>query len=97
MIFGAKNSASFYMLLGELRAHYSHHLPQADQALLTELAQQVDVGRDPPYSIRAKFAQAVTDSRHSGIQNAHGVNPERRVSSFVVRCSHTTFPPPPLP
>ena len=82
-IFGAKNSPSFYMLSGELRAHYAMHLPLADDQPLTALATRVKLLPPPTAREVRDFAQATPDTTHSGIAGAGTSNPERRLNSFV--------------
>jgi hypothetical protein len=83
MIFGAKNSPSYYMLKGELRAHYAQHVPNADSIPLADLVAATQLSPEPTDADIALFAQASPDSQHKGIQNPDGPNPERRLPSFV--------------
>ena len=83
IIFGARNSPSLYMLKGELRAHYAHHVPKADSLPLTQLVTSIELGPEPSSQEIAEFSQAMADSQHQGIINPEGPNPERRLASFV--------------
>jgi hypothetical protein len=82
-IFGSKSSPSTYMVHGELRSHYAQHLPNAHLAPLTDLARRVDIGVDPPLSLRMLFSQATACALNTGLLHSSGPNPDRRQASFV--------------
>ena len=58
-IFGAKNSPSNYMLLGELRAFYAQHMPDSHCKSKTDLTARVTLEPEPPLEERKAFAKAV--------------------------------------
>ena len=82
-IFGSKSSPSTYMVNGEIRSHYTQHMPDAPNAPMTDLALRVDIGEDPPWEVRQQFAQATPGALNVGLLNSAGPNPDRRQSSFV--------------
>jgi len=82
-IFGARNSPSFYMEAGETRSHLAGVWPDATSLMIQDLAEQVIMPAKPTPEETASFAQAVSDSQHTGINQPQSANPERRLPSFV--------------
>jgi len=82
-IFGAHNSPSFYMEVGEAHAHLAMHMPNAAAIPLENLATKIVLPPRPSPATAVTFAQAVADSQHSGIARPHGNDPKRRLPSFV--------------
>ena len=82
-IFGARHSPSFYMDKGEARSHFAQTFPDPTLLPSTDLASQIVLPPEPSLPEALSFTQAVADSRHQGILNPHGDNPERRQAVYV--------------
>jgi len=81
LIFGARNSPSLYMLLGEARSHLAHHVAPAPSTLASNLIQRLVIPPLPPAN--SSFSQATKDNLNPGISFYPNGTPEFRMPSFV--------------
>ncbi|MCE2996495.1 MAG: hypothetical protein LW863_12930, partial [Flammeovirgaceae bacterium] len=81
LIFGARNSPSLYMLLGEARGHLAHHLPLQPSAFSTPLLTRLTIPPPPPSD--TTFNQATADTLNPGILIHPDGTPEYRMPAFV--------------
>jgi len=81
LIFGARNSPSIYMLLGEARSHLAHHLPPPPSAYATPLIDRLTL--PPPPTADTPISPAIHDSLNPGISFLPDGSPELRMPVFV--------------